>query len=340
MSDTLRRRAAPHSASAKHEPQQAFSPIRKGPVLATPLDWLYAAVKLTRPHTIVHTTLAPMAVTAMALGGYGQLVHIPGDIWANLLLVQFGFMMANVWIVGINQIYDIDIDQINKAELPLPAGILSIKQAWVIITTALMVGTSCIMLGTSNNLIRGLWAFGTFLGTLYSIPSVRGKNSAMYTCMAITFCRGVIFPTCIYANVIDHFRPGASYLAPDISYVILFSIFWVLAISIFKDLPDVKGDLAHGSSNTLPLTIGIPNTVRLCMAIMFSPLVFSMVLTPTTYMLIWHTTLAAVLAIGWAQMDYTSKASLTAFYRVVVWNSLYLEYLLLPVTASVARLAF
>lgn len=55
--------------------------------------------------------------------------------WALLpraLLGVLALLCGNGYIVGINQIYDVDIDAVNKPFLPVAAGELSAGTAWVL----------------------------------------------------------------------------------------------------------------------------------------------------------------------------------------------------------------
>ena len=85
-------------------------------------------------------------------------------------------LLGNVYIVGLNQIYDIDIDKINKPYLPIAAGILSKTHAWQIVIGCFITGMS-IMLYACVNLQSGLVPFllysvGLAIGTIYSVPPV------------------------------------------------------------------------------------------------------------------------------------------------------------------------
>jgi len=49
------------------------------------------------------------------------------------LLGLCALLCGNGYIVGINQIYDEDIDKVNKPFLPVAAGELSVPQAWALV---------------------------------------------------------------------------------------------------------------------------------------------------------------------------------------------------------------
>ena len=52
-------------------------------------------------------------------------------------------LCGNAFIVGINQLYDVDVDQINKPFLPI-AGELSPKRAKLILTACALIGPSVV----------------------------------------------------------------------------------------------------------------------------------------------------------------------------------------------------
>lgn len=98
-----------------------------------------ALYKFTRPHTIRGTILASCAGTTRAL------IDTPGALqnaqWGLLLpravIGMVALLLGNAFIVGINQIYDEDIDKLNKPFLPVASGEMSKKFAW---TTVLASG--------------------------------------------------------------------------------------------------------------------------------------------------------------------------------------------------------
>ncbi|XWS59313.1 hypothetical protein CRYUN_Cryun08bG0111200 [Craigia yunnanensis] len=90
-----------------------------------------ACWRFLRPHTIRGTALGSTALVARALIEHSNLIK-----W-SLLLKAFSGLIAlicgNGYIVGINQIYDIGIDKVNKPYLPIAAGDLSVQSAWFLV---------------------------------------------------------------------------------------------------------------------------------------------------------------------------------------------------------------
>lgn len=101
-----------------------------------------ALYKFTRPHTIRGTILASIAGTTRAL------VDTPGAIadanWGTMLPRAFigmvALLLGNAFIVGINQIYDKDIDELNKPFLPVASGEMSKRAAWVAVIASGAMG--------------------------------------------------------------------------------------------------------------------------------------------------------------------------------------------------------
>ncbi|CAE6916253.1 HST [Symbiodinium natans] len=129
---------------------------------------LKAFWKFLRPHTIRGTILGSSAMVSRAVIENGQ-----APDWSLLPTAALGvlaLLCGNGYIVGINQIYDVSIDVINKPFLPVAAKELSIPQAWVLIILMAVCGTG-LAFHLFGPLIGSLYAFGLFLGTIYSVPS-------------------------------------------------------------------------------------------------------------------------------------------------------------------------
>src|SRR6476661_4017857 len=99
---------------------------------------LRAVKDLARPFTLVAPALGFVSGAATAIGAY------PREPWSNALLIApaLGSLMAALLNAGnnaLNQIYDLDIDRVNKPKRPLPSRRLTIGQVWwfTVVTYAL-----------------------------------------------------------------------------------------------------------------------------------------------------------------------------------------------------------
>ena len=199
------------------------------------------ALAFTRPHTVLGTLLSTGALCS------GSPV-LPYAATATLA--------SNVFIVGLNQLTDIQIDAINKPELPLPSGTMSVVEAIAITKAALVVAV------VASLLSRSLWLVATTVvscavGTAYSAPCVRLKRNPCAAAACIVAVRGVV------ANV-GLALAGGRPLRHVGALCAYFSCF-AAAIAVLKDVPDTKGDAAHGVS-TAALALGRSAAVGLATA--------------------------------------------------------------------------
>lgn len=105
-----------------------------------------ALYKFTRPHTIRGTILASIAGTIRALEDTpGALANAQwGTMLPRAFIGMIALLLGNAFIVGINQIYDKDIDEMNKPFLPVASGEMSKRSAWAAVLTAGIVGPAIV----------------------------------------------------------------------------------------------------------------------------------------------------------------------------------------------------
>ena len=153
-------------------------------------DNVFAAIwKFVRPHTIRGTILGTTAIVSRCLLANPELFTLA--LVPRALLGLVALLCGNGYIVGINQIYDVDIDKVNKPFLPVAAGELSIPLAWTACAAFAAIGAA-IVSTNFGPLITKLYCFGLFLGTIYSVPPFRLKQSAIAAFMIIATVRGFL----------------------------------------------------------------------------------------------------------------------------------------------------
>jgi homogentisate phytyltransferase / homogentisate geranylgeranyltransferase len=88
------------------------------------MSFLSSLWQFSRPHTIIGTTLSVAALYLITIATN----NIPTNTIlspTNLQLILGAWLacvFGNIYIVGLNQLYDIEIDRINKPHLPLASG--------------------------------------------------------------------------------------------------------------------------------------------------------------------------------------------------------------------------
>ncbi|DBA83085.1 TPA: hypothetical protein ACH3X2_006614 [Trebouxia sp. C0005] len=289
--------------------------------------------KFLRPHTIRGTILGSCAVTAKAVLENPQLID-----WALLPRAALGvlaLLCGNGYIVGINQIYDEDIDKVNKPFLPIASGELSKAQGWLL--CAALAGAGLVIVATKfGSLITKLYSFGLFLGTIYSVPPLRLKRFAVAAFMIIATVRGFLLNFGVYHAV--RAALGLPFVwSPVITFVTSFVTVFATVIAITKDLPDVEGDRKY-NIDTLATRFGARTISFVGAGLLLANYVAAIILAirmPGSFrapvMIGGHALLALVLVWQTAKLEseaYTGPA-IQAFYRFI-WNLFYSEYLLLP----------
>jgi homogentisate solanesyltransferase len=203
---------------------------------------LRALYKFTRPHTIRGTILASIAGTIRAL------MDTPGVMnkarWGVMIPRAFVGMIAlllgNAFIVGINQIYDKEIDEMNKPFLPVASGEMSKRSAWVTVLSSMIVGTLLVYTLFPPLLFR-LYCFGLFLGGIYSVPPIRTKRNPLLAGLTIATVRGFLLNFGVYYAVKDAIGAPFSW-SPKVSFIARFMTIYATVIAVTKDLPDIEGD--------------------------------------------------------------------------------------------------
>lgn len=203
---------------------------------------LRALYKFTRPHTIRGTILASLSGTIRAL------VDTPGSItnvnWGIMLpRALYGviaLLLGNIFIVGINQIYDEDIDKLNKPFLPVASGEMSKRFAWVAVILSGVLGPVLVRSVFPRLLFR-LYSLGIVLGGIYSVPPIRTKKNPVLAGLTIATVRGFLLNFGIYYAVKDAIGSSFSW-SPKVSFVARFMTTFATVIAVTKDLPDIEGD--------------------------------------------------------------------------------------------------
>lgn len=298
------------------------------------VSFVEAFWKFLRPHTIRGTILGASAVTARAL------IENQGVIdWSLLpraLLGVVALLCGNGYIVGINQIYDVDIDVVNKPFLPVAAGELS-PQLATFLCVALAGGGLALTAYNFDKLITGLYAFGLLLGTVYSVPPLRLKRFAVPAFMIIATVRGFLLNFGVYYATRAALKMPFAW-SPAISFITTFVTLFAVVIAITKDLPDVEGDRQYGIE-TLATRLGVRKIAFLGSGLLLLNYVGAVVLAlkimpgafRTPLMVGAHALLGVGLIGATLKLDsgkYT-QAAIADYYRFI-WNLFYTEYALFP----------
>lgn len=199
-----------------------------------------AFIGFSRPHTIIATTLQVVGLFVIV----GGLETASAEKWRLLFLTLLGSLAVNIYIVGLNQLADIEIDRINKPYLPLASAAFSINQGRWIVGVA---GAVALLLGAwlGPYLFLTL-AISFVVGTVYSLPPLHLKRFAVGAALSIAFVRGFVSNIGLYLHF--HRLLGEDTAVPwyFVLAVALFFFGFGLVIALYKDIPDLAGDRQFG----------------------------------------------------------------------------------------------
>lgn len=150
--------------------------------------------------------------------------------WFLLPKVLYGLwslVAFSGYTTGINQIFDLDIDRwvvfliffqyqihcmililmhdmawqcrINKPELPMASGELSVKNGWLLVIFYAVSGILTVVTKGSGPFMTFVYCLGLFIATTYSAPPIRFKRLCfgIPTMVIIAFVRGFAFPSMV-----------------------------------------------------------------------------------------------------------------------------------------------
>ncbi len=207
-------------------------------------------LEFSRPFTLVAPALGFASGAATAAGA------APREPWSSDLLLypMIGLVMASVLNAAsnaLNQIYDLEIDRINKPRRPLPSGRLSLSGAWAFTLVNYVVALVLAWFVEPGGRHECFWivVVATIITVLYSAPPFRTKRLGIWANITIAVPRGVLLKVAGWSAVKTIVGTEPWFIGA------IFGLF-LLGASTTKDFADMEGD-ARGGCRTLPIIYGV-----------------------------------------------------------------------------------
>src|SRR5260221_8858330 len=207
-------------------------------------------LELSRPFTLVAPALGFLSGAATAYGA------APRETWhADLIAYPLiGALMAavlNAASNALNQIYDLEIDRVNKPKRPLPSGRLSTRDAWLFTWAAYAAALTLAWLVAPGGRHECFWLvlIAAIITVVYSVPPARTKRLGIWANLTIAIPRGVLLKVACWSSVKTISGVEPWYIGA------IFGLF-LLGASTTKDFADMEGD-ARGGCRTLPIIYGV-----------------------------------------------------------------------------------
>jgi homogentisate phytyltransferase/homogentisate geranylgeranyltransferase len=289
---------------------------------------LAAFARFTRPHTIIATAVQVVSLLLIA-GGIQTLS------WSSIGPVRLTLITClalNIYIVGLNQITDVEIDSINNPELPLSSRAMTMQQGWIVVVLTAIIALA-------GALLAGPFLLGTVLiimaiGTIYSVPPLRLKRFSFWAAISIALARGVVANIGVALHYNDIFGRLESFSPATLAVMAAFFFGFGLVIAIYKDIPDLMGDELHGIQTfTVKLgPRGAFNLGRFILTIGYLGIILvALTQLPQPDGILLLVAQMAALALFWlisSRIDPQQKRSIAHFY-MFLWALFYAQYIIL-----------
>lgn len=308
------------------------SPLPLKPVQSY-FHWLYAFWKFSRPHTIIGTSLSVLSL---------YLVAIAINNRTDSLLPVFGAWIAclcgNVYIVGLNQLEDVEIDKVNKPHLPLASGEFSRQTGQLIVAFTGIL--ALVVAWLTGPFLLGMVGISLAIGTAYSLPPIRLKQFPFWAALCIFSVRGTIVNLGLYLHYSWALQQGQT-IPPVVWVLTLFILVFTFAIAIFKDIPDMEGDRLYNIS-TFTIQLGSQAVFNLALwviTVCYSGIILVGVLhiasVNSIFLIITHLALLLWMWLRSLAVNLEDKSAIAQFYQFI-WKLFFIEYLIFPIACFLA----
>lgn len=160
---------------------------------------------------------------------------------------------------SLNDIFDLEIDRVNRPDRPLPAGLVAPRTAWIVwivgsvLGVGLSLGLSGVHVGLAVGAVVLLYAYNAFLK---HVPGVGNLVVALVVALVVVYGGMAVGPV------------GPALVGAAFAFLI------ILAREIVKDVQDMAGD-AEGGGRTLPLVAGPRTACRSAAGLVALTMVFT-----------------------------------------------------------------
>lgn len=206
--------------------------------------------ELARPFTLIAPALGFVSGAVTAIGA------VPAEPWTMAVLkpAMIGAAMAAVFNAGsnaLNQIYDLEIDRVNKGKRPLPSGRMTTGEAWAFTVVAYAMTLILAWLVAPGGRHECFWiVLVAIVATyIYSVPPLRTKQYGLWANITIAIPRGVLLKVAGWSAVKTVVGLEPWFIGS------IFGLF-LLGASTTKDFADMEGD-RRGGCRTLPIIYGV-----------------------------------------------------------------------------------
>lgn len=214
-------------------------------------------LRLARPFTLLALALGMASGGIVAYFAEGPKLLHGTDFLTVLLIGTLAAALLNGASNSLNQIFDLDIDRINKPGRPLCTGDVSITGAFVF--TMITAVCALVLAAVVSALTRhwgtlALFSVAALFSAAYSVPPVRMKSRGWWANLTVALPRGTLLKVAGWSL-------AQSILSLEAWFIGLVMGLFLVGATTTKDFADVRGDAAYGV-RTLPVLYGPERAAR------------------------------------------------------------------------------
>ncbi|RDX91212.1 Glycinol 4-dimethylallyltransferase, partial [Mucuna pruriens] len=255
-----------------YEPHASYPKI----ILDFAKKFLAAFFMFSSPYAMTTQTLSMISTSLFVVK---KLSDISPLFLVGVLQAVVPHLFMGIYVAGVNQLCDLEIDKINKPYLPLASGQISF-------TTGVIIAASCLILVSYKfvlsimiffkmsfihiekeglsfySLLQSFWLGWTIsswpliwgllltclIWTAYSInvPLLRWKGHPLLATMCIFATWAIIFPISCFLHMQTIVFKRPTIFPSSLIFVVAFMSFYSVGIALCKDIPDIEGDVIFG----------------------------------------------------------------------------------------------
>ncbi|KAF7151319.1 hypothetical protein RHSIM_Rhsim02G0206900 [Rhododendron simsii] len=181
---------------------------------------LNAFYQFSRPHTVIGTLIG---ITSVSLLPLESTADISVQFFVGLLKALVPSILMNIYVVGLNQLFDVDIDKVNKPYLPLASGEFSMELGWAIVSTFLLMSFTLGIMFQSPPLLCAL-----------ILPFLRWKRNAFLAATCILIVRAIVVQLAFFIHIQKYVLGRPIMLTKSFAFAVAFMCLFSTIIALFK----------------------------------------------------------------------------------------------------------
>ncbi|KAG4977079.1 hypothetical protein JHK82_036367 [Glycine max] len=285
------------------------------------------------PYSMIARTLCTISASFLAVE---KLSDISPLFFVGLLQVLVAHFFMDLYINGVNQVFDLEIDKINKPYLPLPSGKLSFTNGvFIVVSSAVLSFWLSSIIGSRPLICSLILCFLPWTGYSVNVPMLRWKRYPLIAAMLMFSSWAIIFPITFFLHMQTFVFKRPAIFPRSLIVTVVFLSLYSIGIALSKDIPDVEGDKKFGI-HSFSARLGQKQVFWICVSLFEMAFGVALLAGVTSSACLWmkivtglgNAVLASILWYQTQYVDLTSPASTRSFY-MLIWKLLYAAYFLL-----------